>query len=126
KFYNSASTARLSALAQARSQINKGYELFTQSRYDEAIASYTAAKQIFDQAGDTSEAIFARYRIGHCYVLEQDTERSQSIFEELTSTCTGNDYKWLLAQSLYGSAYVQIGLSEYTKAVDYRDRKSVV
>src|SRR2546423_1966724 len=119
KFYNSASTARLSSLAQARSQINKAYELFTQSRYDEAIASYTAAKQIFDQAGDTSEAIFARYRIGHCYVLEPDTERSQPIFDELTSTCKNREYRWLLAQCLYESAQIQAGLNEYSKAIDY-------
>jgi CHAT domain-containing protein/cytochrome c-type biogenesis protein CcmH/NrfG len=122
RFYSSAPPKRRAVLVQARSQMKKAYELFTHSRWNDAIASYTAAREIFEQAQDESESAFAQYRIGHCYVLNSDTDKSQIIFQALSPTYESKEYHWLLAQCFYELAQIHVGLSEYTKAIDYSNQ----
>src|ERR1041384_503134 len=118
-FYHAVAPVRLATLATARTQMQQGYELFTQSDYEAALTAYGAAKQTFEQERDTSEALFASYRTGHCHVLMLATDKGQTIFADLTTACQSREYKWLLAQCLYESAHIQTALSEYSKAIDY-------
>lgn len=120
--YRSIEPAKRSILVEARGEMEKGYQLFTMSRFNDAIASYTKAKQLFDSVEDVPEATFASYRIGHCYVLQPNSKKGRSIFEELLLTAQRKQFKWLLAQSLYQLANVQVGLSEYSRAIDYSNQ----
>jgi CHAT domain-containing protein/lipopolysaccharide biosynthesis regulator YciM len=117
-FYQAVETPRLRILAEARSEMEKGYQLFTMSRFNDAIASYIRAKQLFDSVEDVPESTFASYRLGHCYVLQPNSKKGQSVFAELALTAQREHYKWLLAQSFYQLANVQISRNEYSKAID--------
>jgi CHAT domain-containing protein/Tfp pilus assembly protein PilF len=121
-FYGSISPKQAQALAQARTEMKKAYELFTHSNFNEAIVNYSDAKAAFEQAGDSSEAAFAEYRIAHCYVLQPNIEKSKSILERLIPTCEGKNYKWLLAQCLFGASSIELDLSEYSKAIDINNQ----
>jgi CHAT domain-containing protein len=109
-------------MAEARTQMKKGYELFIHSNFTEAIVNYSDAKAVFEQAGDSSEAALAEYRIVHCYVLQPNIEKSKSILDHLIPTCEGKNYKWLLAQCLLGAANIELDLNEYSKAIDINDQ----
>lgn len=117
-FYRQTSASERLLLAQAREQMKKGYERFKQSGFNEAINLYMAAKQTFVQTGNEAEAIFAEYRIGHCYVLKPDTDKSLPLFQALSSICEQRQYKWLLAQCFYEIAHIRVSLSEYSAAID--------
>ncbi|HMF55450.1 MAG TPA: CHAT domain-containing protein [Pyrinomonadaceae bacterium] len=117
-FYSSVSPGQIPPLAQARQQMKKGYDLFIHSHYDDAIVNYSAAKEIFEQVGDESEAIFAQYRIAHCHELNPDIPESKSILDLVIPACERKHYKWLLAQALFGAAIVEQDLNEYSKAID--------
>ena len=88
-------------LIEARGEMEKGYQLFVASRFTEAIASYTRAKELFELAGDVPEAAFASYRIAHCYVLQPNTKKGQAIFENLLTMVQQKRFRWLLAQCFY-------------------------
>lgn len=118
RFYQAVEIPKLRILGEARSEMEKGYQLFIMSRFNDAIVSYLRAKQLFDSVGDFPESTFASYRLGHCYVLQPNSKKGQSIFAELALTARREHYKWLLAQSFYQLANLQISRNEYSKAID--------
>lgn len=122
RFYQNTNRNRLPPLSLARAQMRSAYELFTQSQIDEAINSYQQARQTFEAAGDDAETILAEYRLGHCYLLKPDLEKSEKIFERLRSTCEQKHYKWLLSQSLYRTASIKLSGNEFSKAIDYANQ----
>ncbi|HEV2828663.1 MAG TPA: CHAT domain-containing protein [Pyrinomonadaceae bacterium] len=122
RFYSLATVRDRAALTRAREGMERGYQLFTESHFTDAIVAYSEAKRLFEQVGDLAEAIFADYRIGHCYMLQPNLDKSNQIFERLLSASQSKNYRWLLAQSLFGGAYVRIGLSEYSKAIEYSNQ----
>lgn len=117
-FYQGVENPQLRILAEARSEMEKGYQLFIMSRFNDAIVSYIKAKQLFDSVADVPESTFASYRLGHCYVLQPNSKKGQSVFAELALTAQRKQFKWLLAQSFYQLANLQISRSEYSKAID--------
>lgn len=121
-FYRQTPSARHSALAQARAALTEGYELFKESRLSEAIGSYTTARELFQKSGDLPETVFAEYRLGHCILLQQDLAKGQVVFEQLSVVTRRKQYRWLLAQSLYGLANIRVGLNEYSTAIEESNR----
>jgi CHAT domain-containing protein len=117
-YYQTVEAPKLRILVEARSDMATGYQRFTMSRFNDAIVSYTKAKQLFESVADFPEATFASYRLGHCYVLQPNTKKGQSIFAALGPVAEKRQFKWLVAQSFYQLANVQISLSEYSKAID--------
>src|SRR5262245_11462791 len=109
-------------MAEARRHLRTGYELFTQSKFDQAIAEYTEAKRLFEENGDTSESTFAVYRLAHCYTLANDLQHARTLLNDLSKKSEVNGYKWLSAQSLYGLANVNASENEYSKAIDYSSK----
>ncbi len=122
RFYSGANPQRRKALAHARGQMRKGYELFLRANVDEALNYYAQAKQTFDGNGAEGEAIFAEYRMGHCYVLQPDLKRSDEIFTRLRSASERSNYRWLLNQSLYRTASIRFASNEYSESIDYAGR----
>jgi CHAT domain-containing protein len=103
----------------ARRHAKLGYQLFTQSKFTEAIDEYRAAKLGFERAADKVEITFVEYRLAHSFIFLPDLERARFAFRQLQSICEKNDYRWLLAQCLYGLAHVSIDTSQYSQAMDY-------
>lgn len=121
KFY-STGRHKLSELAQARNLIKKGNYYYDQSDLENAIDHYNKAKIILESAGNACEAKYVDYRLGHCYLMQSKSGPSLAIFEKLAKDCEKAQYKWLLAQSLYSIANVQVGLTNYSAALDSSTR----
>lgn len=122
RFYGRANPQQRDALARAREQMRAGYGLFLNSKVKDALSYYEQAKQTFDENGDEGEAIFAEYRMGHCYLLQPDLKKSEAIFERLRPACERSNYRWLLNQSLYRTASLKLTNNEYSESIDYARR----
>jgi CHAT domain-containing protein len=117
--YSRAGPELTSILATARYHMRLAYSSFRKSRFSEAIDEYTKAKLKYEQAQDNAGKLFVEYRLAHCYVLLPDPQRAQAAFSQLLTTCAENQYRWLIAQCLYGLANASADQSEYSRALDY-------
>ncbi len=122
RFYGRSNPRQRRALAHAREQMREGYRLFLRSEVKDALSYYAQAKQTFDESGDECEAIFAEYRMGHCYLLQPDLKKSEAIFERLRPACERSSYKWLLNQSLYRTASIRLTYNDYSESIVYARR----
>ena len=113
---------RRNVLADAHRHMKAAYALFTQSKFAEAISDYSEAKRKYEQAGDSIEMAFVDYRLAHCYLFLPDLNKAQVVFKRLSVFCGTHEYRWLLAQSLYGLAHASSYGGEYSKAIDYSGR----
>ncbi len=120
--YGLATPAVRNHIAVARRRANAAYVLFTQSKFTEAVSEYTAAKQEYEDAGDTIGRTFILYRLAHCDVFLGDLAKAQQSFQQLLSISEANDYHWLVGQCLYGLAHASADDSEYSKGIDYSSR----
>ncbi|HSD47173.1 MAG TPA: CHAT domain-containing protein [Pyrinomonadaceae bacterium] len=117
--YSRAGPSSRSLLAKARQHMRTAYSSFKKSKFLEAIDEYNAAKSIYVQAQDNVGTAFVEYRLAHCYVLRPDTQRARNAFRRLLTIYETNQYRWLIAQCLYGLANANADSSEYSKAIDY-------
>jgi CHAT domain-containing protein/tetratricopeptide (TPR) repeat protein len=120
--YSQTTPAVRNHIAGARRRANAAYTLFTQSKFSEAVNEYTAAKQEYEDAGDTIGRTFILYRLAHCDVFLADLAKAQQSFQQLLSICEANNYHWLVGQSLYSLAHAYADNSEYSKGIEYSSR----
>lgn len=122
RFYGQSNPRQRRDLARARAQMREGYRLFLGSQVKDALTLYARAKQTFDESGDTCEALFAEYRMGHCYLLQPDLKKSEAVFERLRPACERGSYRWLLNQSLYRTASIRFTHNDYSESIEYARR----
>jgi CHAT domain-containing protein len=115
--YESTTPGKRQILAQARELMKSAYDIYNQSRNDQAIELYARAKTLFEQAEDTPEALLAQYWIGHCYLQQPDAERSLATFTQLAAECERRGYKWLQAITSNGLANLHSGSNQYSQAI---------
>jgi CHAT domain-containing protein/lipoprotein NlpI len=113
---------RRQVLAGAHRHMKAGYALFTESKYAEAVGEYSEAKRQYAQTGDSVDMAFVDYRLAHCYLFLPALEKAKVAFKRLSAICESKEYRWLLAQCLYGLAHANSDNSEYTRAIDYSIR----
>jgi CHAT domain-containing protein len=118
-YYSRAGPRLTSLIANARQHMRTAYSSFQKNRFPEAIDEYTKAKAIYEEADDTAGTSFVEYRLAHCYVLLPNTQLARAAFSRLLTISVSNQYRWLIAQSLYGLANANADSSEYSKALDY-------
>lgn len=119
--YSQTTPASRNLISSGRQRANAAYKLFTQSNLDDAINEYAAAKQDYEDAGDTIGRTFILYRLAHCNVFRHHAKARQSL-EQLLSISEANDYHWLVGQCLYSLAHVFNDSGEYSKAIAYSSR----
>ena len=122
RFYSLSNPQQRPALARAREQMKKAYDLFLHSNMNDSLNYYEQAKRTFSANGNEDEAIFAEYRLGHCYLLQPNLKRSNEIFERLLAVSELKNYKWLLSQSLYRLSSIRLTFNEYSESIDYAQR----
>ncbi|MBO0719474.1 MAG: CHAT domain-containing protein [Blastocatellia bacterium] len=108
----------LSLLSQARNLAREGNKLNQESKNDQAIGAYTKARLLFEQAGDSGEALFMELWIGDSYRLILDFTSSRRAFTQVASVSKKNRYHWLHAAALNGLTNTYESLNEYSKALD--------
>ena len=122
-YYSRAGPKLKPILANARRHMRSAYSSFEATKFAEAIRDYTKAKLSYEQAQDKAGQVFVEYRLAHCYVLlRPDAEKARLAFSRLLTIAETNQYRWLMAQCLYGLAHASIDSSEYSKAIEYSDR----
>jgi CHAT domain-containing protein len=119
RFYERSDARQRRALALARAHMREGFRLFIKSEESVAIEHYERAKRAFEESGDDCEALFAEYRIAHCYLLQPDLKKSAVIFERLRPAFERGGYRWLLNQTLYRTASIRFTLNEYSESIEY-------
>lgn len=122
RFYKSTNPKQRINLVQARGLMKSGQESYGQSKNEETIALLSRAKAIFEQAGDSLEALTADYWLTHCNLRSHKEEQCLATLNRLMSVCEDENYKLLLARYLYTLSTVQFNLNERSKALDYSKR----
>lgn len=121
-FFRSISDSQRNSLVAARALMKTGRENLIGSKLEVAVHYYSRAKETFEQIGDPGEALYAEYPLGHSYLLQAKSELSLATFQRVAGLCEMRQYKWLLAQTLNAIANVQIGLTNYSEALDASHR----
>ena len=122
KVYSSANMQTQALLVQAREQVNKGYELFSQARNGEAIELFESARDNFEKAGDLPESLIAEAAIAQAAVVEPNIAKAQETVARILPICESKHYKWLLADALVRRAHLQSTLNNYSEAVSDASR----
>lgn len=125
-FYLSAAPQQRKTLEQAQRLKRLAREQAGQSRYEKAIEFYSQAKQLFEQAGNSSEQSYAQYAIGVCYLRKPDIKKGVLILENMPRICEAAGYKWLLSRVFYSLADAHDGLTQYSLAIEYCDKSLAV
>ena len=117
KVYASATPRTRMILAEARLDVAKGYELFTQSKISDAIEFFSRARNAFDKVGDDPETLSAAGAIAHGAAVQPDLELGLQILGRIIPVCESKGRKWLLAQMLTERAHIQSNLNNYSEAI---------
>lgn len=120
--YQGKNSEQRKILAEGLQRMRTGYALFTVSKFSNAIKEYAEARRRFAQAGDLAEQTFADYRLAHCYLFLPDLEKAEVTFKRLSVICGTRNYRWLLAQCLFGLAHASVNSNQYSQALEYSER----
>ncbi|MEN3335449.1 MAG: hypothetical protein V7641_4814 [Blastocatellia bacterium] len=121
-FYQSATASQRAKILQARSLIKRGRESASTYNFNEALAFYKRAKELFDHIGDQCEALYVTYPIGSCYVQQSKAESALALFQPLAQASERGQYKHLLAQTLGAMANANMYLREFSAAIENSER----
>ena len=117
RVYASATPQTKALLVQARQEVAKGYDLFSQSRIGAAIELFVSARSTFEKVGNVPELLAAEAAIAHAAAIQPDIAIGQKAVAAIIPVCESNDYKWLLAQTLTRRAQIQSNLNNYSEAI---------
>ncbi len=117
RFYEKALPAQHRILSQARRLMKTARERQNQNEYEQAAQSYSKAKAMFEQAGDTSEAMVAQHLIGSSK-LRIEPRESIRLLEPLSSAFRSREYWYLLSQVLTGIADAQSSMRNVDASLD--------
>jgi CHAT domain-containing protein/Tfp pilus assembly protein PilF len=121
-FYRAATPLHQAQIIEARRLMNLGSEDLKGNKPENAAQDCEKAQQIFELIGDNDESVYAEYSLGHAQLLNHQSELSLSIFQRVARHAEAKHYEWLYAQALNGIANVQIGLNDYSTAIDNSNR----
>lgn len=117
-FYASAEPSKLSSLMKARKLMKLADESVRRSQ-PEALAQYSEAASLFDQAGDQCELEYARYRVAGCYLRKPDFTLALEVLSPLAATCRLNRHLGLQARALHSMAYAAQALNRRSEGLSY-------
>ncbi|MDQ3818242.1 MAG: CHAT domain-containing protein [Acidobacteriota bacterium] len=121
-FYRTATQPRQAQIIEARRLMTFGHKKLNDNDPESALDYYWKAQRIFNLAGDEGESVYAEYPLGHAQLLNHRSETSLSIFRRVARSAESKHYEWLYAQALNALANVQIGLNDYSTAIDNSNR----
>jgi CHAT domain-containing protein len=118
RFLKASSEMQRRSLAEGRRLLKAGQDYLMKQQGKLAEEQLTRAKAVFEQTGDTAEAIYTDYPIGHAHLLQFQSQLSLTVFTELVRKCEAVRYRWLQAQALNATANNQIGLTNLSAALE--------
>jgi CHAT domain-containing protein len=118
-FYRGAEPQQLRKAAEARALFKSAGESYRKSLLGEAVSKCRQAQAIFNQIGDTSEALLAQHLLGHCYARQGSAKLSLSALTDGARDCEAKTYPWLLGTYHNALRNVSVDLTEYSKATEH-------
>lgn len=122
RFYAMATPEKRKLLAEARAEIMEGYNHSTASRFEAADESFQKATTIFEQAGDTPEAVSAKLRVSQVYLRQWKTKQAFALLQQLVQSSQNNQYKWLTGKIYYAIADAHLTYQEYSESLSHSAR----
>jgi CHAT domain-containing protein/tetratricopeptide (TPR) repeat protein len=118
-YYANSSPATLQLLSKAAADVDEGYDLCLQTKYEKATSRFKSASTTFDQTGNKWEAKLANYWIAYCLSQPSPTRESVVLLDGIADFCQKHGYKWLLALTTgwLGSTYT--ARTDYSTAIKY-------
>ncbi|HEY0428334.1 MAG TPA: CHAT domain-containing protein [Pyrinomonadaceae bacterium] len=121
-FYVKIPESNFESLRQAQDLMKKSYQFYLHDKNEDASEQASRAQQLFLQAGDVYEAKLSEFIIAYCQIKGEGTGKSIQLYQEIADFCGKNNYKWLLANTLYWLAGAQRSIGERTQAnINYKD-----
>ncbi|HEX8186509.1 MAG TPA: tetratricopeptide repeat protein, partial [Blastocatellia bacterium] len=122
RFYKRATPAQRKGVSEARSLMNSGHDNYSKSNFDAALKSYNEAKEGFERAGNSCEAVYAACLIGNCYVQQSKAEQGLALLQPLAETYEKKSYRWSLARTLNVICTANQYLRDFSMAISNGNR----
>lgn len=117
EFLKSLPSPKRALLIDARKLMEQGRDRLLKTEGD-AASYYANAKKLLTQLGDTAEAVYVEYPLGHSQLIQSKSHVSLATFDRVITQSENRQYKWLRAQTLNARANAQMGLLNYSAALD--------
>jgi tetratricopeptide (TPR) repeat protein len=117
-YYRRAKPKQLELAKFGREMMKEAYQLYQKSKNDQAVEKYERARQLFLEAGDGGEALFAEAWIGHCHHQRADVEKNLRVFTRLAPILKKKKYLWMEANAFCGLANGHNSSGRFSLAVD--------
>lgn len=121
-FYKNATPKQRALSMQARNVARSASARYYKVEFEEALALYSRARDLFTLAGNECEALFAESWRGYCSLRIPRVKESLETFARLSQIYENKNYRSLHAQSLNALSDAELSVNEFSKALDYADR----
>jgi hypothetical protein len=118
-FYRVAEPQQLQRASEARALFKSAAESLGKAMLSEAVSKCRQARAMFDQIGNTAEALLVQHLLGHCHLQQGSANLSLGVLTEGLQVCEAKAYPWLLA--IYHNALrnAHVSLTQYSKAIEH-------
>lgn len=103
-YYSHAKAEQIALSAQARQLMREANFFYRKSQNDRAVELYQKAEELFLQADNEAEPLFAKSWIGQCHHQRSDTVQNLKAFNEVLPVCVKKQYRWLESNAHCGRA----------------------
>lgn len=118
-FYRGAGLRQLQKASEARALFKSAAESLGKSLLGDAVSKLQQAQAMFNQIGNTVEALLAQHLLGNCYLRQGSAKLSLSVQTEGAEGCKAKTYLWLLATYHNSLRNTHVYLAEYSKAIEH-------
>jgi CHAT domain-containing protein len=122
RFYQNATPAQRALSLQARQIAKSANDLYYKVEFEKALSLYPRAHDLFMQAGNECEALFALSWTGYCYLRIPKVNESLETFEQVSKIYGEKGYRSLQAQSLNALSDAELSINEFSKSLNYASR----
>lgn len=118
-FYRVAEPQQLQRASEARALFKSATESLGKAMLDESVSKCRQARAMFEQIGNTAEALLVQHLLSHCYRLQGSAKLSLGVLTEGLQVCDAKTYPWLIA--IYHNALrnAHVDLMQYSKASEH-------
>ena len=115
-FYSDSPPEKIELLKKAQKAMQDGYGLCEKGAFEEAAKKFTAAREIFLQAGDLAEAnTISQYFIAYALYVSDRRKEAVALFRQIDEFTSEKNYRWLNLMNFYWLTGGQEFLAEISK-----------
>jgi CHAT domain-containing protein/Flp pilus assembly protein TadD len=117
EFYRSATPERRALAKQARMLMKESHAGWGQIDAAENIRLFGKAKELFEEAGNVPEAMYAGYWVSFSYTPSARYEEGLKVLDPMIDPSIRRQYEWLVVRCLYLRSGFEFGLNQHSKAI---------